>query len=211
MNPSADTAADPAVHAANRAQEPLVGRWLDSPLGRLRLIARGDVLVAVLWPDDRPGRVPLAKVGVAMADRPVLDAAARQLDAYFAGRRQAFDLPMAFSGTPFQCAVWRALGRIPFGQTSSYRALAQAIGRDSAVRAVGAANGRNPLSIVVPCHRVIGTSGGLTGFAGGLAAKEWLLRHERAAGQEPARREQGIALGAEGGAGEALLVPRSLL
>ncbi len=104
---------------------------------------------------------------------------ARQLGEYFAGERRVFDLPLGPDGTGFQRLVWRALGTIPFGETRAYGTIAHAIGRPSASRAVGAANGKNPISIIVPCHRVIGASGALTGYAGGVAAKEWLLGHER--------------------------------
>jgi methylated-DNA-[protein]-cysteine S-methyltransferase len=113
------------------------------------------------------------------ADDPVLAEAARQLRAFFAGELTTFDLPLAPAGTPFQRAVWDALRAIPFGETRSYRDVAVGLGAPSAVRAVGAANGKNPLAIVVPCHRVVGSSGALTGYAGGLARKRWLLAHER--------------------------------
>lgn len=111
---------------------------------------------------------------------PVLDMTARQLAEYFAGTRRSFDLPLAASGTPFQHLVWAALTRIPYGATASYVELARMVDRPGASRAVGAANGRNPLSIVVPCHRVIGAGGALTGFGGGLATKEFLLTLEGA-------------------------------
>lgn len=114
-----------------------------------------------------------------MANTPVLARAAAQLAEYFAGERHTFELPLAPDGTLFQQLVWRTLIGIPFGETWSYGALARAIDRPSASRAVGAANGRNPLAIVVPCHRVIGGSGALTGYAGGMVAKQWLLEHER--------------------------------
>jgi methylated-DNA-[protein]-cysteine S-methyltransferase len=108
----------------------------------------------------------------------VLAQTAKQLDAYFAGVREIFDLPLAPRGTPFQHAVWRALAQIPFGETRSYSDIAKAVGRASAVRAVAAANARNPLSIIVPCHRVIGKDGTLSGYAGGIETKRWLLAHE---------------------------------
>lgn len=148
-----------------------------SPVGMLTLVARDAGLAAVLWQDDRPGRVRLA-TAEERADHPVLAATRRQLQEYFAGTRTAFDLPLAPAGTNFQRAVWAALDAIPYGQTRSYADVARAVGRASAVRAVGAANGRNPISIVTPCHRVIGSGGALTGFAGGLAAKRFLLDHE---------------------------------
>ena len=150
----------------------------DSPLGLLTLVARGDALAAILFPQERPDRVPLAP-GRRDFQHPVLGAARHQLGEYFAGRCTAFDLPLDPAGTPFQQQVWLALRAIPFGETRSYADIAVAIGRPTATRAVGAANGRNPLSIVVPCHRVIGRDGTLTGFGGGLPAKTWLLAHER--------------------------------
>ncbi len=151
---------------------------IPSPVGTLTLVASDAGLVAVLWPDDAPGRVRLTDASDA-PDHPVLAAAATQLAEYFAGARTAFDLPLAPTGTDFQRAVWRALDAIPYGETRSYADIARAIGRPTATRAVGAANGRNPISIVTPCHRVIGASGKLTGFAGGLDAKRILLSLER--------------------------------
>jgi methylated-DNA-[protein]-cysteine S-methyltransferase len=112
-------------------------------------------------------------------DHPVLTAAEAQLREYFAGERRTFDLLLDFQGTDFQRSVWHALLGIPFGETRSYGAIAQALGRPGASRAVGAANGRNPISIIAPCHRVIGKSGNLTGFAGGIEAKIWLLSMEQ--------------------------------
>jgi methylated-DNA-[protein]-cysteine S-methyltransferase len=150
----------------------------DTPVGQLALVADDDALVAILWPDDRPERVPLG-VSEDGRDHPVLRAAADQLDAYFARRLTRFDLPLRFAGTPFQQAVWQALLTIPFGETRSYAAIARQISKPDAVRAVGAANGRNPISIVAPCHRVVGANGALTGFAGGLGAKRILLDLER--------------------------------
>ncbi len=142
-----------------------------APFGPLTLVARDGALAAVWFSSE------LAKT---RARDPVRARATSQLDEYFAGRRATFDLPLDERGTPFQRAVWSALSTIPCGETTSYAAIARAIGRPSSVRAVGAANGRNPLAIVVPCHRVIGNDGSLTGYAGGLAAKKWLLDHERA-------------------------------
>lgn len=148
-----------------------------SPVGVLTLVADRDELIAVLWPDDRPGRVVLPPLRV-QPDEPVLREAAAQIDAYFARRLTRFDLPLGFRGTQFQQRVWTALLTIPYGETRSYAAIAAQIGSPTASRAVGAANGRNPISIVAPCHRVIGASGRLTGFAGGLAAKQRLLALE---------------------------------
>ena len=147
---------------------------LDSPIGQLRLVSDGAQLVAIEFPGQH--RREAATAG----HDAVLAATARQLREYFAGERQHFDLPLAPSGTAFQRSVWAALAAIPYGEVRSYGEIARAIGRASAVRAVGAANGRNPLPIVVPCHRVIGSNGSLTGFAGGLRAKQTLLAREGA-------------------------------
>jgi methylated-DNA-[protein]-cysteine S-methyltransferase len=150
-----------------------------SPVGTLTLVADETALVALLWEDDRPGRVPLEAMAEGR-DHRVLAAAAAQLAEYFAGARTAFDLPLAPRGTAFQRAVWGELAAIPYGETRSYADIARALGQPNATRAVGAANGRNPLSIVVPCHRVVGSDGSLTGFAGGIEGKRWLLAHEGA-------------------------------
>jgi methylated-DNA-[protein]-cysteine S-methyltransferase len=157
----------------------LLSRTVPSPVGALTLVAGERGLMAILWESDTPGRVSLAAV-TRDEDSPVLAATERQLAEYFAGRRRAFDLPLDFRGTEFQRDVWRALLAIPYGETRSYGEIARAVGRPDAARAVGAANGRNPISIVAPCHRVIGASGKLTGFAGGLQAKAFLLELERA-------------------------------
>lgn len=145
---------------------------IPSPLGPIAIRASDTGVRAVLFDatDD-----PVQTGGP--ADE-VCAEAARQLSAYFAGDLQTFDLPLDPVGTPFQQEVWRALGAIPFGKTSSYGALAQALGRPGAARAVGLANGQNPVGVVVPCHRVIGASGALVGYAGGLQRKRWLLQHE---------------------------------
>lgn len=150
---------------------------LPSPVGALTLVARGDKLAAVLWEHERANRVRLGDLH-ADASHPVLLETARQLKEYFAGRRQCFDLELDFAGTDFQRDVWAALLSIPFGETRSYGEIARMINKPAAVRAVGAANGRNPISIIAPCHRVIGASGSLTGFAGGLQAKQFLLALE---------------------------------
>lgn len=154
-------------------------REMDSPVGRLKLVASANALVAVLWERERPHRVRLP-VSTLDLQHPILIESERQLKEYFAGTRTAFDLPLEPNGSEFQKNVWRALREIPFGETVSYLALARAVGSPKAVRAVGAANGKNPLSIVVPCHRVIGADGSLTGFAGGLDLKARLLALERA-------------------------------
>ncbi|MGK6320572.1 methylated-DNA--[protein]-cysteine S-methyltransferase [Sphingomonas sp. DT-204] len=152
-------------------------KTIDSPVGELMLVASDKGLAAILWEGDDPARVPLGTM-VEAADDPLLCEAARQIDRYFAGELKAFDLPLDFRGTDFQKSVWAALLTIPFGETRSYGEIARQLGRPSASRAVGAANGRNPISIIAPCHRVIGSNGALTGFAGGLEAKAMLLRLE---------------------------------
>ncbi len=155
----------------------LLSADLESPVGALTLVGSDDGLRAVLWPVEKPGRVTFAEP-VSVGEHSVLSATANQLEDYFAGRRQCFDLPLDPVGTDFQLRVWTELSKIGFGQTTSYGELASSIGKPSASRAVGSATGRNPISVVVPCHRLISSSGKLTGFAGGLKSKEWLLRHE---------------------------------
>jgi methylated-DNA-[protein]-cysteine S-methyltransferase len=154
-----------------------VSKTMASPVGRLTLVASDAGLAAVLWENDNPNRVPLAIAGED-ARHPVLREAERQLKEYFLGARTTFDLPLDFHGTDFQKQVWAALLAIPFGETRSYGQIARALGKPGAMRAVGAANGRNPISIIAPCHRVIGAGGQLTGFAGGLKAKAHLLALE---------------------------------
>jgi len=151
--------------------------FMQSPVGTLTLVARGECLAAVLWEQERENRVRLGALH-RNDEHPTLQATARQLGEYFAGGRQRFELPLDFVGTDFQRQVWAALLTIPFGETRSYSDIARQIGNPGAVRAVGAANGRNPISIIAPCHRVIGASGSLTGFAGGLQAKQYLLALE---------------------------------
>ena len=147
---------------------------VDSPIGRLRVVADDGKVVAIEFEGQYRLDAQAAK------DDAVLAQVARQLGEYFAGKRRHFDLPLAPGGTEFQRDVWAALADIPYGEVRSYSDIAQTIGRASAVRAVGAANGRNPIPIVVPCHRVIGSDGSLPGFAGGLEAKKTLLRREGA-------------------------------
>ena len=159
---------------------PLASKTLPSPVGTLTLITSDRGLVAVLWPGDDPRRVPLGESVLFDDEHSTLMAASAQLEEYFNGTRKSFDLPLDLRGTTFQQSVWHALTTIPFGETRSYLDLATQLGNPAATRAVGAANGRNPISIIVPCHRVIGSSGKLTGFAGGLNAKAWLLELEGA-------------------------------
>ena len=153
-------------------------KTIRSPVGELTLVADTNSLAAILWENDRPGRVRLGPL-VADAEHPILVETERQLGEYFAGKRRTFDVPLSFSGSDFQTRVWRALLTIPFGETRSYGEIARQVGKPGASRAVGAANGRNPISIVAPCHRVVGSTGKLTGFAGGLDAKSYLLDLER--------------------------------
>ncbi|SLM49864.1 Methylated-DNA--protein-cysteine methyltransferase [Nitrospira japonica] len=157
-------------------------KHMETVVGRLKLVADEASLIAVLWPGDTPMRVRLEDMREDVR-HPVLVEAGRQLSEYFQGRRTTFELPLLMRGTAFQKRVWQQLLRIPYGQTQSYGRLALAIGNGSASRAVGLANSKNPLSIVVPCHRVIGASGKLTGFAGGLDVKARLLELEGAQGR----------------------------
>ena len=149
-----------------------------SPVGTLKLVAHDTALVAVLWENENPKRVRLAEL-VENAQHPILLETQKQLNEYFAGQRQKFDVPLDFEGTEFQQKVWQALLTIPFGETRSYKQIAEQIGNVKAVRAVGAANGKNPISIIAPCHRVVGTNGKLVGFAGGLENKDILLKIEK--------------------------------
>lgn len=152
-------------------------KLMSSPLGKLKLIASDTALTAILWENDDLKRVRLTSLKEDN-QHPILLEAERQLADYFAGKRNAFNLKLSFAGTPFQQKVWQALLTIPFGETRTYRQIAQQIGSPTAVRAVGAANGKNPISIIAPCHRVIGSNGQLTGFAGGMQAKQYLLNLE---------------------------------
>ncbi|MBI1745422.1 MAG: methylated-DNA--[protein]-cysteine S-methyltransferase [Acidobacteria bacterium] len=150
---------------------------MKSPVGELTLVAGDHSLIAVLWEADLHGRVRLPTLEAA-GTHPILLATEAQLREYFCGNRKVFRLPIEFHGSDFQIKVWRALQTIPYGTTRKYSELASLIGSPKAFRAVGHANGRNPISIVVPCHRVIGTNGKLTGFGGGIKAKAFLLNLE---------------------------------
>ncbi len=155
--------------------EQLYSRSIDSPVGLLTLVASDEGLRAIRFPVDRNA----SKCDASHPDtHPILDVAQTQLDEYFAGDRTDFELDLDLRGTDFQVQVWLALAEVPYGKTSTYGAQAKAIGRSAAVRAVGAANGQNPVPIVLPCHRIIGKDGSLTGFAGGLPTKRFLLDHE---------------------------------
>lgn len=186
------TAPIPATHghaaeagpSSTDATRVLSRRRLETPVGPLVLLASETGLRAVLWGDE-----PLVRVRGTITDETVVDDASQavltatvaQLEEYFAGQRRDFDVPLDAHGTEFQQAAWAALRTIPYGETVSYGEQARRMGDVRKARAVGAANGRNPISIVVPCHRVVGADGSLTGFAGGMEAKAWLLEHERRA------------------------------
>ena len=146
-----------------------------SPLGELLVVADGDGLTDLILPGEDTLSPADATQGGA-----IVDGVVKQLEAWFAGKRTDFDVPLAPRGTDFQQGVWRALCDVPFGATATYGEIAQAVGRPTATRAVGAANGRNPIPIIIPCHRVIGANGALTGYSGGggLVTKRWLLDHE---------------------------------
>ncbi|MEB3792960.1 methylated-DNA--[protein]-cysteine S-methyltransferase [Acinetobacter sp. IK40] len=156
----------------------LVYMYMDSPVGALKLVAHDQALVAVMWDNEDHKRVRLAEL-VEDRQHPMLHKVKQQLEEYFAGQRQQFDLPLDFQGTAFQQQVWQALLSIPYGETRSYKEIAVQLGNEKAVRAVGAANGKNPISIIAPCHRVIGSSRALVGFAGGLDKKQILLSLEQ--------------------------------
>jgi methylated-DNA-[protein]-cysteine S-methyltransferase len=154
-----------------------VSKTVATPVGELTLVGSDRGLAAILWENDKPGRVRLNITGCD-DNHPILLETQRQLGEYFAGQRQRFTVKLDFTGTDFQKLVWQALLAIPFGQTRSYGQIAVQLGNPKAMRAVGAANGKNPISIIAPCHRVIGASGKLTGFAGGLETKAYLLQLE---------------------------------
>jgi methylated-DNA-[protein]-cysteine S-methyltransferase len=155
----------------------LAYKIVESPVGKLKVVASDKGLVAILWENDKPKRVRLGEL-VENPQHPVLLKTEKQLAEYFAGKRKQFSVALDMRGTSFQKNVWEALLAIPFGETRSYGQLAKQLGNPNASRAVGAANGRNPLSIIVPCHRVIGSTGKLTGFAGGMQTKVQLLELE---------------------------------
>jgi methylated-DNA-[protein]-cysteine S-methyltransferase len=159
LSASRNQRATPATHFA----------YFDSPVGLMELGATTEALTALYFVEAP--RQPITAT-------PLLDAAIQQMAAYFTGTLRDFDLPLAFHGTVFQRKVWQQLLNVPYGEATSYQSIANAVGNPKAVRAVGAANGQNPISIIAPCHRIIGSDGTLTGYGGGLWRKEWLLRHE---------------------------------
>jgi methylated-DNA-[protein]-cysteine S-methyltransferase len=153
-------------------------KTVQSPVGALKLVASGKGLAGILWENDKSWRVPHLRDAMEDSAHPVLLKVEEQLGEYFAGTRQAFDVPLDFVGNAFSQKVWAALLTIPYGETRTYGQIAKQIGEPDAARAVGMANSKNPISIVAPCHRVIGANGKLTGFAGGLEAKAHLLNLE---------------------------------
>lgn len=167
--------------------EPILARTvLDSPIGPLTVIASDRGLRALLWPDDRKGRVRVDGEVRDDPDHPVLVETARQLAEWFRGERDDFDLPLDPVGTPFQRRVWEVLADIDFGDTMTYGEVSEVVvGNRTSARAVGAAIGRNPISIIVPCHRVVGADGKLVGFAGGIEVKRRLLAREDAGSRVP--------------------------
>jgi methylated-DNA-[protein]-cysteine S-methyltransferase len=167
-----------------------VHKRISTPVGILTLVASDQGLAAILWENDPPSRVPV-QLQRKEDLHPVLVETERQLEEYFSGRRTRFALKLDVCGTPFQRKVWNALGTIPYGETRSYADIARQIGHPGAARAVGAANGRNPLSIVAPCHRVVGSTGALTGFAGGIDVKARLLALEASSAGRAQRDQSG--------------------
>lgn len=183
------------MHRMNATKEKPMSYFykaMKSPVGVLKLVASDRGLAAILWENDDPKRVRLSPLAE-NKDHPVLLETERQLSDYFAGKREKFSMKFDLAGTDFQKEVWQALATIPFGETRSYAQIARQIGRSKAVRAVGAAIGRNPISIIVPCHRVIGSNGKLTGFAGGLETKAALLRIESESGAPKAKKTMPVA------------------
>ncbi len=157
----------------------LVSRTYEAEMGTLTLVASRRGLRAILWPNDSDERKRVKLGPVEEGENDVLDEAARQLDEYFRGERLTFDVSLDLAGTEFQMRVWQGLADIPYGRTTTYGEQAARLGNPKATRAVASANGKNPVSIMLPCHRIVGADGTLTGFAGGLEWKAWLLDHER--------------------------------
>jgi methylated-DNA-[protein]-cysteine S-methyltransferase len=171
---------------AGRILPPLALGSVETPLGPMAIACSPSGLVALslpgergFWLNHRPTALSEPAGGPPEAAVRLVERVAAELAAYFAGRLRRFSVPIAPPGTPFQRAVWQAVAAVPYAETRSYSAIAAEIGRPEAARAVGHANGANPLPIVVPCHRLVGANGSLTGYAGGLAMKRWLIEHER--------------------------------
>jgi len=159
--------------------ETLVSTQYEAPMGTLTLIASDRGLRAILWPNDTDDRMRVRLGPTESGDSPVLRETVRQLDEYFSGERLTFDVSLDLAGTEFQVRVWQGLADVPYGRTTTYGEQAAHLGNAKATRAVASANGRNPVSIILPCHRIVGADGTLTGFAGGIEWKAWLLDHER--------------------------------
>lgn len=157
--------------------QPLFFKEVPTPVGLLKIVANDKSLVALLWENDDPLRVELDEMTLD-EKHPILLQTEKQLNEYFSGQRTDFDLPFECIGTEFQIQVWSALYKVPFGTTESYEDIAIKIGRPKAVRAVGTAVGKNPISVIIPCHRIVRKDKLLTGFAGSIEMKEWLLDHE---------------------------------
>lgn len=154
---------------------------MDSPVGKLTIITSAKGLHAVLWDSDRENIVleKIIQTLPKLTDERTIEHTKKQLTEYFQGKRQVFNLPLVIDGTDFQRQCWQQLQKIPYAETISYGEQAEKIGDKNKARAVGMANGRNPISIIIPCHRVIGSNGDLVGFGGGLSRKQWLLEHEK--------------------------------
>lgn len=151
---------------------------IDSPVGSLKIVVTDQTLAAILWDNEKPNRVRIDEM-IEDKEHFLIVETEKQLEDYFAGRRSRFDLPRGLAGTGFQIDVWNALAEIPYGATCTYKEIAARVGRSAAFRAVGTAIGKNPISIVIPCHRVIASDGGLGGFAGGIDRKQILLETEK--------------------------------
>jgi len=145
-------------------------KYIDSPIGCIEVCTSSTALLSVAFVEAKLEDSPDAPI--------ILDSACNQLLEYFAGDRQNFELTLSLQGTDFQKQVWKSLVAVPFGRTSTYKKQSQSLGNPKAIRAVGTANGRNPIAVVIPCHRIVGSDGSLTGYAGGLSRKDWLLKHE---------------------------------
>lgn len=157
----------------------LLHKIIQSPVGPLRIVVKSDTLLAILWENENPKRVKLAEMIEATANDPLIKEVEKQLNEYFFKQRKEFNLPLKPSGTPFQQNVWKLLLQIPHGTTESYKDIAVKMNNPLAVRAVGTAIGHNPISIIIPCHRVIASNGGLAGFAGGIENKKILQKLEQ--------------------------------
>lgn len=163
---------------------------LKAPIGEVVVIASDRGVHNVMFdPDETPKGIDPDDI-TRRPSHPMVASALTQLREYFAGTRTEFDLPLDLQGTEFQVSAWKALAKVKYGQTATYARQAASIGRPTATRAIGAANGRNPVAIVLPCHRIVGSDGSLTGFAGGLGVKQWLLDHERSVVESGPRKKE---------------------